>query len=52
MMLIHDKEVCKIAELNLLYDIIHPFKRTKILNINCYTVIHGCMNTTYGRAKF
>ena len=29
---IHDKEVNKIAEYNLLHDIINPPKRTKILN--------------------
>ena len=46
------KKVNKISELNLLYDIINPPKRTKILNIHYYPIIHGCMNTRKGKANF
>ena len=49
---IHDKEVNKIPEYNLLRDIINPPKRDKILNSHYSPIIHGCMNTRHGRAKF
>ena len=42
---IHDNEVNKIAECNLLHDIISPHKRTKNLNSRYSLIIHGCMNT-------
>ena len=49
---IHNKEVNKIAEYNLLYDMINPPKRTKNINIHYYPIIHGYMNTIHGREKF
>ena len=52
MMRIHDKEVNKIAEFNLLHDIISLPKRTKSLNIHYSPILHGCMNTREGKARF
>ena len=49
---IHDYEVNKIAERNLLHDIINPPKHTKTLNGHYSPIIHGCMNTRKCRAKF
>ena len=49
---IHDKELNKISEFNLLHDIINPPKRTKKLNCHYSPILHGCMNTRHGRAKF
>ena len=51
MALIHDKKVNKIAECNLIHDIINPPKRAKNLNINYSPILHGCINTRKGRAK-
>ena len=48
---IHEKEVNKIAEYNLLHDIINTLKRAKILNIRYSPLLHGCMNTRIGRAR-
>ena len=45
MIQIHEIEVNKIPELNLLHDISDPPKRAKHLNINYSPIIHGCMNT-------
>ena len=52
MIFIHDKEVNKIAECNLLNYIINPPKRTKNLNINYSHILHVCMNTRHGRSNF
>ena len=52
MILIHDKEVNKIAEYNLLNDIFNPPKRANNLDIQKYPMLHGCMNTRHGRVKF
>ena len=52
MTLIHDKEVNKIAEFNLLNDIINTPKRNKRLYSHYYPILHGCMNTRRGKAKF
>ena len=49
---IHDNEVKNTAECNLLHDIINTPKRAKILNIHYYPILHVCMNTRKGRAKF
>ena len=49
---IHDKEVNNIAECNLLHDIINRPKRARNLNSHYYPIIHGCMNTRKGQAKF
>ena len=48
----HDNEVNKISEWNLLHDIINPPKHTKFLKRHYYPILHGCMNTRKGRAKF
>ena len=52
MIYIHDNEVKKIAEFNLLHDIINPPKRAKKINSHYYPIIHVCMNTRKGRANF
>ena len=49
---IHDKEVNKIAEYNLLHDIINPPKRIKFLNSHYSPILHGFISTRHGRAKF
>ena len=49
---IHENKVNKIAELDLLHDLLNPSKRTKILNIHYYPILHRCMNTRKGREKF
>ena len=41
----HENEVNKIPECNLLHDIINTSKHTKNLNSHYYTILHGCMNT-------
>ena len=51
-MLIHGKEVNEIVECNLLYDIINTPKRAKRFIICLYHILHGCMNTRRGEAKF
>ena len=48
----HNNEVKNIAEFNLLHDIINPPKRAKNLNNHYSHIIHGCMNTRKGKAKF
>ena len=49
---IHDNVVNKRAECNLLHDILNPYKCTKNINTHYYPIIHVCMNTRKGRAKF
>ena len=49
---IHDNEINKISEYNLIHDIINPPKRTTILNSHYSPILHGCMNTRKGRARF
>ena len=49
---IHENEVNKITECNLIHDILNTYKRTKVLNFHQYPILHGCMNTRKGRAKF
>ena len=49
---IYDKEVNKIAELNLLNGIINTLKRDKRFNTYYSPIIHGFMNTRKGIAKF
>ena len=48
----HEKKVNKIGEYNLLYDILNPSKRTKIINTHYYPILYGWMNTRRGRSKF
>ena len=47
-----NKEVNKVAECNLLHDIINPPKRAKQLNIYYSPILHRCMNTKRVKAKF
>ena len=49
---IHNNEVNKLAECNLLHDMLNPSKCTKNKNSHYSPIIHGCMNTHKGRAKF
>ena len=42
---VHDDKVNIRYELNLLHDIINPPKRTKVLNRNYSSILHGCFNT-------
>ena len=49
---IHNNEVNNIAECNLLNDMINPPKRAKHLNNYYSPILHGCMNTIKGKAKF
>ena len=49
---IYDTEVNNIVELNLLNGIFKTDKRTKILYIHYSPILHGCMNTIKGKAKF
>ena len=49
---IHDNKVNNIAEFNLIHDIINPPKRTKKLNRHYSPIIHECMNTRKGKAKY
>ena len=48
----HDEEVNKIAECNLLHDIINPPKRSKTFNSHYSPILHGFINTRHGRANF
>ena len=49
---IHDKEVNKMSEFNLLNGIINPPKRNKLFNNYYSPILHVCMNTRKGKAKF
>ena len=49
---IHDKEVNKISECNLLHDIINTPKLTKICKSRYSPIIHGCMNTIKVETRF
>ena len=48
----HEKEVNKIAESNLLHDIINPPKCAKNINSHYSPILNGCMNTRKCKAKF
>ena len=52
MSFIHENEVNKVSECNLIHDILNPSKRTGLLNIHYYPILHGCMNTRKGRETF
>ena len=49
---IHDNKVNKISQYNLLHDILNPTKHNKNRNIYYSPIIHECMNTQKGKAKF
>ena len=48
---IHEKKVNKLAECNLLHDILNPPKRTKILNRHYFPILQGCMNIRQDKAN-
>ena len=48
---IHENEVNKISEYNLLHDILNPSEHSKILNCYYSPILHGFMNTRKGKAK-
>ena len=48
----NDNKVNIISEYNLLSDILNTFKWTKNIIIHYYPILHGCMNTRRGRAKY
>ena len=48
----HDNKLNKISDFNLLQDIINPPKCTKTLNSHYSPILHGCVNTREGKAKF
>ena len=52
MTFIHDNKANNITECNLLHDILNPPKRIENLNIHYSYILHGCMNTIKGRARF
>ena len=49
---IHDNNLNKISECNLIHDIINPPKRTKNLNSHYSPNLHECMNNRRGKVKF
>ena len=49
---IHESSVNKISEYSLLHEIINPSKQTKTIDSHYSTIIHGCMNTRKGKARF
>ena len=49
---IHNNKINNILECNLLHDITNPPKRAKKLNNHYSTILHGCMNSRKGGAKF
>ena len=49
---IHGNKVNKLAEFNLLHDILNSPKRTENPNSHYYYILSGCMNTRKGREKF
>ena len=48
----HNNEVNNIAQCNLLHNMINSPKRAKNLNSRYSPILHGCMNTRKGKAKF
>ena len=48
----HKKKVNNIAECNVLYGMINPSKRTKLLNSHYSPILIGCMNTRKGKSRF
>ena len=49
---IHDNKANNISECNSLHDILNTYKRTKNMNDYCPPILHGCMNTRRGKARF
>ena len=51
-LIVYMKKVNQIAEVNLLHYILNPSKRSKNINSYYFPILHACMNTQKGRAKF
>ena len=49
---IHENKVNKLAEFNLIHDILNPSKRTKNMNRHDYPILQGYMNIRKGKEKF
>ena len=49
---LHDNKVKNRAEQNLLHDTISSHKRTKHIKINYFPILHECMNSCRGKARF
>ena len=49
---IHNNKVNNTSGWNLLHAILNSSKRTKNMNIHYYPILHVCMNTSRGKAKF
>ena len=49
---IHNYEVKNIAKCNLIHDIINPPKRDNQLSSHYSDILHGCIHTRRGKAKF
>ena len=49
---IYENRVNKLAECNLLHDVLNPPKLNKSLNIHYSHILQGCMNIRKGKAKF
>ena len=49
---IYGNKVNKLAECNLLHDILNPSKRNKISNFRYSYILHRCMHTWKGRETF
>ena len=47
-----NNDVIDISELYLIHNILNPSKHVKSKNYNYYTILHVCMNTCRGKAKF
>ena len=52
MIYIYDNEVNNISKCNVLHDIANPPKCAKNINSHWYPILHVCINTRKGRAKF
>ena len=49
---VHDKDVNSIAECNLLHDKLNTSKYTKYINSHYSPILHVCINTRRGGAKY
>ena len=49
---IHENEVNKTSEYNLLHDIINPYKHTKNINSHNSPILHGFANKRKGKSRF
>ena len=49
---IHNGNVDNIAQCNILHDILSPSEGIKYMNTQYSPIIHGKMNTRWGRSKY